>query len=119
MCMLTISIKLTPMKRKFFYMIYCFCMLGNAKFFQMPLFFPTVFLNRLAKDFRVFFFFNCCSKGMLTVREMLQWTVKKKLGYRLYYFVRVGVTYHMYCRKIAGKGVKLKSFSCAFVHETS
>ena len=36
---------------------------------------------------------------MWTVPEMLHWTVKKELGYVLYYFVRVDRTYCVYSRK--------------------
>ena len=63
-------------------------------------------LEQTGKRFSCIFFFNCCSRGMWTVPEMLHWRVLKKLGYRLYYFVRVGVTYHAYCRKIVGKDIK-------------
>lgn len=70
----------------------------------------------------LFFFHYCCSRGMWTVPEMLgHWTVRRKLGYRLYYFVWVGVTYNVYCRKIAKaskQGYKITLEFCSSVQVT-
>ena len=119
MSMFTILIKLTLRKRKFFDMIYCFCIFA-CDVLQLPFVGSALFLNRLVKDFRAsfffffvffffflfFFFFDWCSRGMWTVPGMLHWTVRKKSGYRFYYFLRMGVTYHVDCRKTAGTDIK-------------
>ena len=100
MCMLTTSIKLTL---KVFLYDLLSLHFGMWLFKELPFFCSSVFLNRLAKDFSVsfFFFFDCCSRGTWTVSKMLHWAIRKKLEYRFYYFLCVGVTYHVYFRKIA------------------
>ena len=38
---------------------------------------------------------------MWTIPEMLHWTIRKNLGHRLYYFVRMDMAYHVFSGKIA------------------
>ena len=68
MSMFTILIKLTLRKRKFFDMIYCFCIFA-CDVLQLPFVGSALFLNRLVKDFRASFFFFFFLIGALEVCE--------------------------------------------------
>ena len=99
MCVLTILIKIATLKRKSCYMTFAFACY-HVMFYDCL----SSTLQYCSTDWKktfLYLFFNWCSRGMWTVPEMLHWTIRRKLGYRLYYFVRVDITYREYSRKIA------------------
>ena len=109
MCMLT-------MKREFFYMSYCFCMLA-FEVLKFPFFCPAVFLNRLTKNISVSFFIVALD----TCDQYRRCFTGQSGKVRLYYFVGVCVTYHVYCRKIVKvnkQGYKITLELCSLVQFT-
>ena len=120
MCMLTISIKLAPMKRKSCCMIFSFNML-TFDVVRLPFFLLCNILERTGKIFFRIFFSIVVLEACEQYRKCFTGRSGKCLGTIPYYIVCMSVTYHVYCRnttKARKQGYKITPDLCSSVQVT-